>query len=1130
MHHLHLVTVLLLSSVTFTVSLTREEIVAKVKTFLGDKFLDLINSPEIEVTYEDNRIVVQVAEDYELPVLELFKIAIPTFARSLTEVQFFEDAASNPLNFHVDRFVVDIAKEEFSLSTRESAQDIEVIPEFLELSSAKAQISVSINTDQGVALVNRLTLTGLGVSGTWRVGTTEIDFELTKAGNDFTLSGAPGSGTISVKQFIDMLGLSLLPTGRLGDGLKKAGLDRFSLQGVKAVVHSTEKGYAVALSGQPTISGWGSFKMHVMHHQYEGTREGVVTIATVFDSFKLSDLIKRLTGIDMSNVPVLGSITIPKIGLVISTGDVNPNLVPDVIGKDSVLTHALPFPGGVSVVAEITLKRGQAPILFLIRLTKDSATFEKIDKSGSLTLGVVVDILTPGVNIASLSLPPGVRNILAVPVTEFSYDHSKRQLAVTLELGGTLEIIPNLLRVDNPKLAINSTLTSAGTTTVEGSGLWSVGPASFPLYIHPVTKNGQKGFLIKGKGKELRVGEIVSKFNSQFLPGPLSSLLDRAGLRDFKIRNPMVQVPIGAGAQGQQLFLSGEPVIGDFSGVTVNVAAVKQSGGVSMALGLDFANTNFAGLVKKITGKSIKGLAMFDKSLKIGVIVSKSTLPGVKFQGPTLSQLEIKKGITVAALFQFPDNCGSDKICAFCKGALGADASMRLRTVIESPSQFMVAAGVANIKLGSSLVLNSVELQLEIGEETTFGLAGSLRLRNPPLTFNGAIRFAPAELQLEMSMVGIWKRAFGINFLAVGNLQLEIGVLLVYPPVLSLLKFGGEVRVGKLDTGRELIAKAYIGLDINTPKNNYFYGSISSASIPGIMRAFDMRASLPRVLAESGFPRGLSASYSIKSVEVPGLTIPAGFRLSGTMNILGFTASAVIKLNPPKSVLFDMRLSKLDIGRGAIRVCASKSDCSTGPVLYANIVTSPPSVSVRIQGYATLFNILNREIIIYVTNEKIIFSVTGPLFLFEATLRVTANYGSLQAASFRVYAELSTAWMTELKNRVTAIIKSGADAATRKISDAQRKIDSAQGAYDNAIRVLQQKQRSVDSAQGAYDRAVNSLRAKQRNVNSLCSKRTCSRSTYTSSCVVVLCCIVAFCVYCFLYCTVLRFPAIPGCM
>ena len=280
---------------------------------------------------------------------------------------------------------------------------------------------------------------------------------------------------------------------------------------------------------------------------------------------------------------------------------------------------------------------------------------------------------------------------------------------------------------------------------------------------------------------------------------------------------------------------------------------------------------------------------MFDKSLRIGVILSPKTLQKT-LQGETLSQLPINRGLTLTADFNFPESCGSDKICKFCKEALGARASMRLRAVIESTSQFMIAAGVSNIRLSDNIELSSVELQVDVGTETSIGLAGELILTDPPITLHAALAFAPAEIQIKTAMLGTWERPFGIDYLAVRNLALETGITLTFPPVLSKLIGGGEVRIGKINSGKEVTAKVYFGMDLNTPQNNFFYGSISTVTISGILEAFEIQTSLPPVLSQTGFPHGLSASYSISETEVSGHVIPAGFKLNGTLNILGLVA------------------------------------------------------------------------------------------------------------------------------------------------------------------------------------------------------------------------------------------------
>lgn len=1066
-----------------------DEIIAEVKRNLGDTFQDLIDYPGVQITVDvaGRRVDGIVAKDHDLSVLQLFTVAVPPFAGTIRGLNFFEDAETNPLNFDVDSFVVDLKAKVFSIATREFiAQTITVIPQLLGLSEAKAAITVAVNTDPGVLQSKRLNLTALEVTGTWRVGNSAFKLQVSKNGNAYKLVGMPESGTLHVGDFFGLLNVALLPSGPLETPLQNGGLGTFSLQQTTAMIkYDKAKGYVVGLKGRPTIEGWGGFQMTVILHKYANTGQSVVTMALSVDSFKLSDLIKKLSGVDISSIPVLGTLTIPTIGVVVSTGTVTTNFLPQLVGV--VLN---PIPLGVTLVTKITLKSGENPLLFHIHLSADNATFEIGDASVKLTLATLVDTLIPGVSASALTLPPGFPNPVTVSVNKFSYNHGTKQLTVTMSLGGSIDLIPGHLAVHDPTLKVEAT--QGGDTRVESSATWSIGSVRFFLHITPVTTNGNEGFLVTGVGGNLRIGEMVTTFGAQFIPGELDVMLDKAGVKDFLIRQPKVQIPVGAGAQGLNLFLSGTPVIGSFSGVTMNTVVASNGGTKDMALGLDFSNTNFAGLVTHFTGLSIKGLSMFDKSMRVGVIVSAKTLANVQFQGTTLSKFSITRGLTVAADFSFPSSCGSDVICGFCKSALGASSSLSLLAVVENPRQFLLAARVANVNLGGSIVLSAVELQVEVGLETSIGLAGELKLSNPPITLKGALRLAPAEILVEMAMLGVWKRAFGINYLAVGNLIIETGITLTFPPILSKLTGGGEVLIGNLDSGKELVAKVYFGMDLNTPTNNFFYGSISTATISGILAAFGVETSLPPVLSQTGFPNGVSSSFSIVEVQVANQIIPAGFRLSGTLNILGLTASVDIKVNPPISFVFDVKLGVLNLAGGAFKLCATRS-CSKGPMVYASIVTYPFKIEVKVQGYAKLFGLIEQQATLKITNTKYILELTGRLFLFDSYIRVTANYGTLKSASFGVYGRLSTAWMAELRKEVIAAIKNGADHATKAISSAQKKVDKAQGAYDAAIRTLQQKQRNVNAARAKFNSARNSLSARQRTVNGLCSTRSCSQ-------------------------------------
>ncbi len=79
----------------------------------------------------------------------------------------------------------------------------------------------------------------------------------------------------------------------------------------------------------------------------------------------------------------------------------------------------------------------------------------------------------------------------------------------------------------------------------------------------------------------------------------------------------------------------------------------------------------------------------------------------------------------------------------------------------------------------------------------------------------------------------------------------------------SFLEIGGEFHFGKIDSGKEIKAKAYLGISPNNPIKSYFYTNINKLSAGTIASAFDYDLDLPKVLSESGFPEGVIASFTM---------------------------------------------------------------------------------------------------------------------------------------------------------------------------------------------------------------------------------------------------------------------------
>ena len=82
------------------------------------------------------------------------------------------------------------------------------------------------------------------------------------------------------------------------------------------------------------------------------------------------------------------------------------------------------------------------------------------------------------------------------------------------------------------------------------------------------------------------------------------------------------------------------------------------------------------------------------------------------------------------------------------------------------------------------------------------------------------------------------------------------------------LEFGGTVWIGEIEAKGEnehaIKVSIYFGVDFNKPEDNYVYGSINKFTLKQIYEAFKLGSpSVPKLVAESGFPEGLTVSYSM---------------------------------------------------------------------------------------------------------------------------------------------------------------------------------------------------------------------------------------------------------------------------
>ncbi len=369
-------------------------------------------------------------------------------------------------------------------------------------------------------------------------------------------------------------------------------------------------------------------------------------------------------------------------------------------------------------------------------------------------------------------------------------------------------------------------------------------------------------------------------------------------------------------------------------------------------------------------------------------------------------------------------------------------------------------------------------------------------LSNPPITLTGGIAFGTKGVVLELSMTGCWTEAFGLRWITICSLHFLAGIVPA-PILLPSLEMGGRVKIGEPSCGHQIDASCFVGIDTANPYENYYYAKVEGPlTLGSVLQTFCLTPSLPRPLAESGFPEGFQSSYSLlpQALSHASVTIPAGFRLKGRLNVLGLSAYAEINLNLPTRFLMNISLPPLSLGGGLLAMKAPR-DSSDGPRMIADLVFLPiPSVDIQCNGYISVLG-FSLESSLRITNSEYEFQFQCKMLnLYEASLRISASYGDISSASFQVQGSFRTDLCDELQNRVIRAIQLSSEEATSAISSAQQAVDSKRRVFEDADGELSNALSAVEGANSALDTAVTEVKNFKDRLSSVCHIRNCGSS------------------------------------
>ncbi len=811
-------------------------------------------------------------------------------------------------------------------------------------------------------------------------------------------------------------------------------------------------------------------------------------IAVDIASIMLSDLVQSVTGLsetDFSQIPFIGTASLPEMGLVLSSSSISSDLFYECF-NDTFLLQCFgnTLPKGVSGFLGFDFSTD----IYKISYLNETITF--ITKSGDLSVRKVLNLVLLPLDFQRIRIPSFLGDILDTDVNNFGLSLPQNKIFLDFELS-KIDLFGGQIRLSLPSIMLHVPLTNSNDMEVKvKTGQFSFGSVDFDFQIN---KESDGKYVFDANCDYMPLSSLVTGFSAKILP---KNMQPPRNFLSFGIKKFNMEFPLESGVS--KMFLSGKPVIAGYTVTCMTAVVVKdENNAVDIVLDLDLGSANLANVLGEIVPpltNILKLIPFINQEIDFSLIMSPKKLTDITLSRVN-EQISIEKGITIKGEIPFPSrsSCGSDPFCLFLTTILPDNTILHIDSTIIDANNFQLMAGFTlDINLGG-LTITHAGMELRVaGLETSIGVIGKLSLQNPRLDFTIRLYFSETGMTLGMIAAGCWRDAF--------DLPIDIcdvhGSVSIGPTLITELSIGGQVRLGGKCNRPPLVAIGHVGLNTMNPRKNFYYASFPEGlTIADLLQIFCISSSsLPSPIADTGLQPGFQSSFSPVEKVIPEIDvyIPRGFNVNGAVNIFGFQVKGNISILPEQMNLA-VQLDPIEIG-SIFYMYASSNDRTKGPYLIAEIKSNQLPV-VEASGYIHLLG-FSVGASLAITKESMSASVEGRILnIIDARITITAPaISSLSSAEFEVKGHVKSSFFDVIESAITEGAEGLADVTNEAVGAAQTVLDTASQVFDSASNGLAGARRAVERLQGEFNRAVGEVNRLIRRVDSICHRRNCGSS------------------------------------
>ena len=1008
-------------------------------------------------------------------------------------------------NVFLNRLTLDVPKKRFCLAAGVAGKTFSIVPKVFSLKN--------LNFDVCIYKVRGKTQKTLMVLGSVDIGRVSVRVAV-KSHKGIVTAMAKVPQRLSIADIFRTFQASFMPSGDgLSSTLRGSGFDSFGFQDTVIVVNSSRATTSLSINAKASLSAFSADIELLFTDLGKATRGAVATFT--LPEITLAKVISTISGIDVSGVPLVGTIKIP--GTTITLSNI-PNLrLPAGFQFKNALIRGYKVTKGVA-------------LNFLQNLAGKLRNFRMAFRVGSFdlllaklpTLDEALKQFVPSITQFPpySALPAVVPGIFHLRVTRIAYDANKKVFTTEATLK-PVTIIPNLLEIRSAKIKaqIYKGTPEAGKPTKNKIVLAVEGTArliTLELKITVLFDQQQQAYRLRLESPtgRLRLQELF-KLIASASPNVANPAIQALHLDTAEILHPLFEV--NQKKKSLAFRVSGTPTIKGFSLFTMEIIA--NSNPRQMILTLSIPRFSMGAMIEAVTGLRIRNVPFFGMisgPSSIGVTLSANNIDEIPFpitSYPLNETTSIERGLGFNVAFRLPENCRGDKICGFFKMMLGTQpiffrvigiTGPQVTVAFRMPGQLKLGQfKIYNIDLGFTLSatappligLTNIEMDIPVPKARPIKLRGQLLI---DASFN---------VQARLQMIGIYQKAFGIPILAFGNIDAGFRTRIDCPQCVTQLRLGGEIAIGKNcyagNAGNCIKAQALMNIDAVDVKENFFFFQLNQLSFSALLRAVGLPNIPPLRLLDTVSVRDVEASYSLIDRNIPsgilpgGKTIKAGLVLRGEVNIL-FLAKVKVDIQVellfgiPRSVRALLKVTPIRLG--PLQFTSTKSS-RKGPKFDLKASLIPPKLFFEMDAKLQITVIgFSRSIYARIDDKGIHIVTSGRILGFQASFTVKAAFKSVsRPKSFKSFymAGRFTTMAGSIINGVRSTLSSASRKLSKSLDAALARLRAADRKVAKALQTFNLKKHFSGRRKRAFETARRKVTEFRHKIHRLCRIQNC---------------------------------------